>query len=237
MKPRSTPPAITAFLSALAIILCGSCGGGGSSAPKTYPNAAISISPQTVSIPVNDTQTFTANVANDSYTPTWLLKGSDVSSSTGAINTTSGPTITYTAPAAPPLYGSVATSAGVVQGTVTILAEVTTNPANFSDLVNTQITFVITGPISVGVSPATASVHVGGTQQFTGYAVGSTNNAITWQVNGVSGGGTATGTINAMGLYTAPATLPMTGNTVTITAVSQADQTKSASSAVTLASP
>jgi hypothetical protein len=86
-------------------------------------------------------------------------------------------------------------------------------------------------------SAATASVHVVGTQQFTGYAVGSVNNALTWQVNGASGGGTATGTITTAGLDTAPAVLPMTGNTVTITAVSQADTTKSASSVVTLTSP
>jgi hypothetical protein len=63
------------------------------------------------------------------------------------------------------------------------------------------------------------------------------NNALTWQVNGIPGGGTTNGTIIPAGLYAAPAALPMTGNTVTITAVSQADTTKTASSVVTLTSP
>ena len=35
-------------------------------------------------------------------------------------------------------------------------------------------------------------------------------------------------------LYTAPATMPMSGNTVTITVISQADPSKTASSTITL---
>jgi hypothetical protein len=52
-------------------------------------------------------------------------------------------------------------------------------------------------------------------------------------VNGVTGGSAATGTItNAVtafyegGLYTAPTVMPMTGDTVTITMISQADPPK-----------
>lgn len=135
-----------------------------------------------------------------------------------------------------PIYGSIPVANGTVQGTVTITAQVSANPANAFDNVGTHVTFVITGPISVNASPTTASVRLGATQQFTGYTIGSTNNAITWQVNGVAGGATATGTITTAGLYMAPAALPMNGNTVTITAVSQADSTKTASSVVTLSS-
>ncbi len=102
-----------------------------------------------------------------------------------------------------------------------------------------QIPIVITAAsVTTGISPLTASVALNGTQQFNGYAVGNTNNGVTWQVNGVTGGSTAAGTITtsstAGGLYTAPAAMPMTGKTVTITAISQADPTKTASAVVTL---
>lgn len=103
-------------------------------------------------------------------------------------------------------------------------------------------TLVVTAPsVTVGVSPTTATVALNATQQFTGYAVGNLNNALTWQVNGVTGGSTANGTIvPAMNqppgvyLYSAPSAIPMTGNTVTLTVISQADPTKTVSSIITL---
>jgi hypothetical protein len=98
-------------------------------------------------------------------------------------------------------------------------------------------TFVITAPsVTVAISPATVSLPLGGAQQFTAYAVGSINAALTWQVSGVAGGTSASGSITTSGLYTAPTAAPITGNTITIAAVSQADTTKSASSVVTLTS-
>ncbi len=74
--------------------------------------------------------------------------------------------------------------------------------------------------VTVGVSGA-AQTRLGQTTQFAATVGGSSNTAVTWQVNGVTGGATATGTITAGGLYTAPTTLP-TPNAVTIGAVSQA---------------
>jgi hypothetical protein len=141
---------------------------------------------------------------------------------------------TYNSPATPPIYTATQIAAGFVQGSVTISASVNNNPNMvFSDTA-TSVTFVITSPISAGISPTTASVKLGTTQQFTGYSVGSTNNALAWQVNGVAGGNTANGTITPAGLYTAPTAMTMTSNTVTISAVAQADTTKTASSTVTL---
>jgi len=58
---------------------------------------------------------------------------------------------------------------------------------------------------------------------------------VTWQVNGVTGGDSTHGTINASGLYTAPAAVPSPA-TVTVTAISQADNTKSGSTVVTITS-
>ncbi|HEV2619338.1 MAG TPA: DUF1800 domain-containing protein, partial [Acidobacteriaceae bacterium] len=63
-----------------------------------------------------------------------------------------------------------------------------------------------------------------------------TNTAVNWQVNGVSGGSAATGTISASGLYTPPATIPST-NPVTITAVSVAAPTAVGAASETVWNP
>ncbi|HKT24006.1 MAG TPA: hypothetical protein VJR04_05355 [Terriglobales bacterium] len=90
--------------------------------------------------------------------------------------------------------------------------------------------------VTVTISPTTASVAGGATQQFMATVTGSTNTAVTWQVNGENGGDALIGTITSAGLYTAPNVLPST-TTVIITATSQADTTKSASATVTLTAP
>ncbi|GLH72763.1 hypothetical protein GETHLI_12650 [Geothrix limicola] len=77
--------------------------------------------------------------------------------------------------------------------------------------------------VSVSVSPATATVQVNGTQAFTATVSGSANTGVTW---------TATaGGITSAGVFTAPAT----AQTVTVTATSVADPSKSASALVTVA--
>ena len=87
--------------------------------------------------------------------------------------------------------------------------------------------------VSVSISPTSASVEIGGTQQFTATVSNATNTAVTWQVNGAIGGNFTVGTISSAGFYIAPATLPSPAG-VTITAVSQADSSKSASAPVTI---
>jgi hypothetical protein len=109
-----------------------------------------------------------------------------------------------------------------------------------------QFNVVISAP-SVATGFLTSNfdtVALGKTLGVWAYAVGSTNNAITMQVNGTTGGSATFGTItplpqapsNGEYVYTAPATMPMTGNTVTITVISQADPTKSSSMTITLTS-
>jgi uncharacterized protein (DUF1800 family) len=75
-------------------------------------------------------------------------------------------------------------------------------------------------PPAVTVSGA-AQARLGSPVQLTASVTNTTNMAVTWQVNGVAGGGSATGTISATGLYTPPATIP-SPNTVAITAVTLA---------------
>jgi hypothetical protein len=80
---------------------------------------------------------------------------------------------------------------------------------------------------SVSISPTSAIVAADGQQQFTA------NTAVSWQVNGVTGGSTATGTISSGGLYTAPEV----ALSVTVKAVSQADTAKSASAGLAVLAP
>ncbi len=94
-----------------------------------------------------------------------------------------------------------------------------------------------TGPppppsIAITISPTSATLAAGATQQFQATVTGSTNTAVTWQVNGVAGGSTQTGTISTTGLYTAPS--PDQPLQVTVTAVAAADTSKTAAAAVTV---
>jgi hypothetical protein len=106
-------------------------------------------------------------------------------------------------------------------------------------LVNCGTTTQKTTPpaqITISVTPTTANVRGGATQTFVAAVGGTTNQNVNWSVNAVAGGNSTFGTISASGVYTAPASLP-NPNTVTITAVSAADSTASAASAVTLWNP
>jgi hypothetical protein len=80
------------------------------------------------------------------------------------------------------------------------------------------------GAISISVSPTTATVASGGTQQFSAQITNTSNTAVTWSAT--------SGTVGATGLFTAP-TVTAT-KTVTVTATSVADNTKSSSATVTV---
>jgi uncharacterized protein (DUF1800 family) len=90
--------------------------------------------------------------------------------------------------------------------------------------------------ISVVVSPSSASIRAGSSQAFTATVTGTTNTAVTWQVNNVPGGNSTIGTIDASGNYSAPAVVP-TPNSVSVEAVSAASASSSGSSPVTLMNP
>ena len=87
--------------------------------------------------------------------------------------------------------------------------------------------------IRVQVSPSQINVKASGSQLFQASVTGTSNHAVLWQVDGVTGGSVATGMIDATGIYTAPDDIPSPA-TVTITAISQADSTKSASATATI---
>jgi hypothetical protein len=104
----------------------------------------------------------------------------------------------------------------------------------------------VTQPIpSVTVTPNAQSTSVFTTLQFTASVANLSNNAVTWKVNGVTGGSQATGFISNganPGLYVAPGGVPTTSSgqgqslptTVTVTAVSQVNPSVSGSATVTI---
>ncbi len=89
-------------------------------------------------------------------------------------------------------------------------------------------------PIAVTISAPSSIATVGTPLQFTATVTGTSDTAVTWQVNGQPGGSAATGTISSSGAYLATA-VPSPA-TVTVTAVSQADSTKSGSLGITVQS-
>ena len=97
--------------------------------------------------------------------------------------------------------------------------------------------------VSVTISPSAITMGTLATQAFTATVSGSTNTAVTWQVNGVTGGNSANrvvsttmlGTANES-LFLAPAAVPSPAS-VSVTAISQADPTKLATATVTIQLP
>jgi hypothetical protein len=95
--------------------------------------------------------------------------------------------------------------------------------------------------VTVTVGPATVTLGTFGKQTFTQTVTGTSSPAVTWQVNGVTGGSVTTGTISTSGAYSAPhyisgSIIPTNNNpvTVTITAISQADAAASGTATITL---
>ena len=111
---------------------------------------------------------------------------------------------------------------------------VVTNPTPGGGASN-AVEFAVMGSsgINVVVSPSSAQVTAGASQQFTATVTGTSNTAVNWSVNGVTGGNSTVGTITGGGLYTAPATVPSPA-TVTVTAASQATPSASGSATVTV---
>ena len=179
----------------------------------TSSTVSVSISPTSVTVALGRTQQFTATVSNASTSAvTWQVNGIVGGNSVTGTITPSG---LYTAPLSPT--------------TTTVTAVSTANTAQAA-----TATVTVAAPISI--SPTTAAIGLSGTVQFTATVTFSTTTTVNWQVNGVSGGNATIGTISTAGLYTAPATLPVP-NSVTVTAVAQADTTQTVSATVTINPP
>ncbi len=125
------------------------------------------------------------------------------------------------------------TAAGMATSTQAGTQTITVHNPIPGTSVSSGVSIVVEGGVAVTVTPATAMVRTGNQQNFTATVTGALNLAVTWAVNGVAGGNSTIGTIAANGIYTAPLTLP-SPNTVTVTATSVEDPTRTGSATVTL---
>ena len=149
-------------------------------------------------------------------------------SSSNPVNPTGGPTTSVNAPST----GSVSVTLTVTDsgghmstGTVTINSTSATTSAPASAGSNACLS-----PITVvSVTPNGPSAPAGGAAVDFAASVGdNTDTDVTWEVNGVSGGNAAYGTISSSGVYTPPAVQPASPkNYVTVSAVSVGDPTRS----------
>lgn len=198
-----------------AALLSGIISCGGSSAPP----------PPTVTVTDNGIATVTAGGGVDFFATvrnstnqnvTWAVTG-------GSANGTISQSGLYIAPAQVP------------------------NPAKVTVTATSQADSAATGTASVTVivgiivSPSSAVVQTFGTTTFSATVQGSSNQTVTWQVNGITGGSPSVGTISAGGTYQAPESVPAdpsSGSTigVTVEAIPQASSTASGSATVTITS-
>jgi hypothetical protein len=198
-------------------------------------------------VPAGATATIVATLtpvanSNPSTTLAWSLTGPGCSgASCGTLTVVTTPLVggnsiassaTYTAPSAAP-------SPNVVTVTVTPQAD----PSK-----KTQATITIQPGLGVSVSPGTATLAGSHRVTLTVQVNGTSNAGVAWSVNGVAGGNSTLGQICAVGSnpcqtvtsttaaqidYLASGAIP-SPNPVSVTAVSAADATKSASAQITV---
>lgn len=102
-----------------------------------------------------------------------------------------------------------------------------------ADTDNSRIRELAPAPLTVAVAPSTTTVVVSALQQYTATVTGNANTSVNWFVNGVAGGNLSVGTISTKGLFQAPTSVPSPA-TLTITAVSQVDNTTSGAAQATI---
>lgn len=178
----------------------------------------VTLSPASANVPISTSLAFTAAVTGATDTSvTFSVNGVAGGNATLGVINAKG---VFTAPATVP---SPAT-------------ETVTATSNADNTKSASAKVTIVPPVAVTISPATVSLALGASQTFTATVTNSTNTAVTWSVNGKTGGDSTVGTITTAGVYTAPATAPGT-QTVNVTATSAADPTASANAVVTLLIP
>jgi hypothetical protein len=178
----------------------------------------LSINPTSAAVPTASTDSFTASVTGTTNTAVaWSLSGAGCSGASCGSLATSSMTAVYTAPSVAPSPASVTVAA--------------TSMAEPSKTASASVTIVPV--VVVIVTPASTSVVLGATQQLSASVLGTSNTAVTWSVQGAGCSAAACGTVSGTGLYTAPSTIP-SPDTVTVTATSAADPTKTGSSSLSI---
>ncbi|MGH9591454.1 MAG: hypothetical protein ACRD5L_00075 [Bryobacteraceae bacterium] len=170
-------------------------------------------------MPLGATATFSATVTNAEQTGvTWSVN--NVPGGNASMGTISA--------------GGLFSAPGVMPNPATVTVKAT-SVADDSKSASAVVTLTEAAQISVQISPGAATVLLGMNETFTATVSNSTNTAVIWSVNGQPGGTTVTGAISATGVYTAPGILPQPSSVI-VRATSQADATRFAEAAVTVAS-
>jgi dienelactone hydrolase len=90
-------------------------------------------------------------------------------------------------------------------------------------------------PITVSISPSSATVQAGGSQSFTStVASDPTNGGVTWSISPTTGAGTLSNMTGTSVTYHAPADAPASNLTATLTGTSVTDPSKMASTTITV---
>ena len=180
------------------------------------PPVAVTVTPSSaIVLAGGGTQAFQASVANAGSNTAVTWKVNNIIGGNATVGTISAAGL-YTAPATIP-----------TPPTVTVTAVAAADPTR------TGFATVTVANITVSVSPASTSLATGATQSFIASVQNTANIAVTWQVNGITGGNATVGTISNSGVYTAPASVPSPA-VVTVTAVSAANATATGSAQVTI---
>jgi hypothetical protein len=179
----------------------------------------VTVTPAQASVIINATQQFNAVVHGTGSFNTgvnWFVSNVPGGNSTVGTITASG---IYTAP------GSVPSPS-----VVTVMATSTQDNSKSG----TSSTTVSPENVKISMSPTSASLQLGSTQKFDVSVTGTVNQSSFWTINGQpSNAVTPWGNMDPTGLYTAPTSLPANPS-VTLTATSMEDQTKSVSAVATL---
>jgi uncharacterized protein (DUF1800 family) len=189
-------------------------------------NATITLGTQ---VPVLSSVTPNLIIVGNKFNLT--LTGSGFTSSS-VVNLGSQPlTTTYVSPTELTATGT-ATSAQV--GTVNVTV---TNPNPVSATSNAiAVQVVLTSNITVTLAPKSVTIGAGNTTEFQATVTGTTDLQVTWAVNAIPYGNTTVGSVDGNGNYTAPVNIVGLGS-VTVTATSVVDTSKSGSATVILSNP
>jgi hypothetical protein len=200
--PSAIPNPATVTVSAVSVANTNSIG---SAAVTVTTPEVVTVSPPSVTLQLYGTQQFTGTSSISNDTLSWQVNGVLGGDATFGTITSAG---LYTAPTTTPSNPLVVIKA--ISGV---------NPSIFGSATVSIGTAVPT----VTVTPGSKAVPINTTQQFSA-AVSPSNlsQTVQWEVNGIAGGNTTVGSINASGLYTAPLLVPSPNATVTISAVSNA---------------
>ncbi len=197
-----------------------------------YTAPATIASAQTITVTATSTADPTKNdTAAISLTPVSVTVSPSSASLTGGQSTTLKATVTGSSNTAvtwsiSPSVGSVSNGVYTAPASIASAQTITVTAAAVADPSRSDTATISLTPVSVTVSPSSASLTGGQSTSLKATVTGSSNTAVNWSLS------PAVGSVSN-GVYTAPATIA-SAQTITVTATSGADPTRSDTAAISL---